>query len=163
MLLVIIILYMVRKFKKLRTFLRPEFMMRSFTSCHGRFCSRWATSSKCKMTTSIASETQRSLESMGRTFKMESVRGSSLWHYRGPTRSRSKFLRCYLFTLFTLWLVNFKYELSFKECYGSLNEEDVSRVKKTYEELKIPRVFRNYEEESYLDIRTHIDQVRLKL
>ena len=53
--------------------------------------------------------------------------------------------------------------LSFKECYGSSNEADVSRVKTIYEELKIPRVFRNYEEESYLDIRTHIDQVRLKL
>ena len=38
----------------------------------------------------------------------------------------------------------------------------MSRVKTIYEELKIPRVFRNYEEESYLDIRTHIDQVSLK-
>ena len=154
---------MINRNSKLDAFFRPGSTMRSCTSCQGRSYWRWATSSRCKMTTSIASETLISLESMGRTFRMESVRGSSLWHYRGPTRSRSKFLRCYLFTLFTLWLVNFKYELSFKECYGSLNEEDVSRVKKTYEELKIPRVFRNYEEESYLDIRTHIDQVRLKL
>ena len=51
---------------------------------------------------------------------------------------------------------------SFQECYGSSNEADVSRVKTIYEELKIPLVFRNYEEESYLDIRTHIDQVSLK-
>lgn len=46
-----------------------------------------------------------------------------------------------------------------KECYGSSSEGDVARVKAIYEELKIPRVFRNYEEESYLDIRTHIDQL----
>lgn len=46
-----------------------------------------------------------------------------------------------------------------KECYGSSNEANVSRVKNIYEELRIPHVFRNYEEESYLDIQTHIDQL----
>ena len=53
---------------------------------------------------------------------------------------------------------NFKM-IPFKECYGSSNEANVSRVKNIYEELRIPHVFRNYEEESYLDIQTHIDQV----
>ena len=52
--------------------------------------------------------------------------------------------------------------MSFKACYGSSNEANVSRVKNIYEELRIPHVFRNYEEESYLDIQTHIDQVSLK-
>ena len=56
---------------------------------------------------------------------------------------------------------NFKI-IPFKECYGSSNEANVSRVKNVYEELRIPHVFRNYEEESYLDIQTHIDQVSQK-
>lgn len=45
------------------------------------------------------------------------------------------------------------------ECYGSMDPVKVKRVKEIYQELKVPKIFKTYEEEFYEDIQTHINQL----
>lgn len=46
-----------------------------------------------------------------------------------------------------------------KSCYGHEDPEKVAKVKEIYEELKLRKVYKSFEEESYADINMHISQV----
>ncbi len=46
-----------------------------------------------------------------------------------------------------------------RDNYGVDNEEAVARVKQVYQELKLPRLFRIYEADSYQDILDRIKQI----
>ena len=47
-----------------------------------------------------------------------------------------------------------------KDCYGSPDRDKVERVIGIYKELKLPKVFRTYREESYNDIILHMKQIQ---
>lgn len=44
--------------------------------------------------------------------------------------------------------------------YGRDNPDDVAKVKKLYNELNIPKIFKDYEEESYKQLVAMINEVR---
>ncbi|XP_071743325.1 farnesyl pyrophosphate synthase isoform X1 [Lepeophtheirus salmonis] len=46
-----------------------------------------------------------------------------------------------------------------KSCYGSTDEENVAKVKSVYKELKIPKIYATYEENTYKAIETNINQL----
>ena len=49
--------------------------------------------------------------------------------------------------------------LTFQDCYGVDDPEKVAAVKSIYKDLNLPKIFKTYEEVSYQEIITHIDQV----
>jgi hypothetical protein len=49
--------------------------------------------------------------------------------------------------------------LNSQECYGSSDEDKIARVQCIYEDLKLPLIYKKYEDESYYDLLEHIDQV----
>eukprot|EP00095_Tigriopus_kingsejongensis_P008548 snap_masked-scaffold989_size72935-processed-gene-0.0 protein:Tk08548 transcript:snap_masked-scaffold989_size72935-processed-gene-0.0-mRNA-1 annotation:"mitochondrial isoprenyl diphosphate synthase precursor" len=46
-----------------------------------------------------------------------------------------------------------------KQCYGVHDPECVAKVKAIYDSLKLPKIYKAFEEESFSDIETHINQL----
>lgn len=46
-----------------------------------------------------------------------------------------------------------------KDCYGVDDADCVEKVKSVYNDLKLPKIYKNFEESSFEDIQTHINQL----
>lgn len=57
----------------------------------------------------------------------------------------------------------FSMSILFQDNYGIGDPTNVAIIKDLYEELKLPNIFRTYEEESFNKINTHIQEVSLSL
>lgn len=59
-----------------------------------------------------------------------------------------------------LGIIELQIDLCFQKCYGSSDLSDIEAVINVYKDLKLPKIYKAYEEETYKDIDLHIKQLQ---